>query len=301
MSIATVESLESTFGHPPTLWTALQERIQQENIKRFSDVADDLLALLWCLDQYRIQGLPPRGMGKPNQSDPQRLLGAYRMKGGWFASLVTLLLENQTRSPLAPRTNVQGFSQLHQIDVAWPARPQPIKDPLVCVETKVMGAPAYGSTRARGAMSDWSNRRKELKFQATDLKLYRRQSETQIDHWDHWRRKASPQNFFLWCARMNGTTDKLSRMLDEVRALEDTFLDGAGLFAYQQNDSGEGYEVVAIGQANRRQQLDDVIKRIASEINDRLLPSGEAPEPVIPAEQTVAISKLAKDKKPAGE
>lgn len=298
----TAEGLEDEFGHPPTLWSQLQERTQQERLRKFEDVADDFLSLIWCLDQYRIRGVPPRGMGKPDQADAARLLGAYRSKGNWFATLVGLLLENQTDSPLAPRGNVQGFSQLHQIDVAWPARSRrPIVDPLVCVETKVMGAPAYGSTKARGATSDWTNRRKELKFQATDLKLYRRQSQTKIDHWDHWRKKAPPLVYFLWCARMNGTSDKLPKMVNEVRALTETYLDGAGIFAYRAKESADGYEIVPLGQVDRAVQLDDVIQRIANEINSLELPGGGVPPPQIPAEETVAVARLAGDKRVPGE
>ena len=42
-------------------------------------------------------------------------------------------------------------------------------------------------------MADWTNRRKELKFAATDLKLYRRQQATRIDHWDVWRTNDPPK------------------------------------------------------------------------------------------------------------
>ena len=301
MSENQVQSVEALFGHPLAIWQTLKDRVQHENLKKFSDIAQDFLDLLWCLDQYRILGLPPRDMGKPENTDASRLSGAYRMKGGWFADVVALLLINQTSSPLAPRTNVQGFSQLHQIDIAWPARSQPILDPLVCVETKVMGAPAYGSTKARGAMSDWSNRRKELKFQSTDLKLYRRQSQTRIDHWDHWRKAAPPKVFFLWCARLNEPRDKVPKMIAEVRALTETYLDGAGIFAYRLATSGTGYEVVELGQADRVVRLDDVIQRIANEINDLVLPGGAAPPPEIPVGRAVAIADLVKDSKAAGE
>ncbi|SDU70414.1 hypothetical protein [Jiangella alkaliphila] len=171
-----VRRLEQQVGNPADRWAGLKVRIRQENLQRISEIRRDFLDILWCLDLYRVAGVPPRGMGNPNQTSKKRLEGAYRMKGGWFAELVSLILENQTESALAPRTSVQGFSQLHQIDIAWPARrPRPIRDPLVCVETKVMGGPAYDGGKERPARADWSNRRKELKFQATDLKLYRRQ------------------------------------------------------------------------------------------------------------------------------
>lgn len=202
------------------------------------------------------------------------LSGAYRMKGNWFADLLSLLLVNQTASPLAPRSNIQGFSQPHQIDIAWPIQQEA---PLVCVETKVMGGPPVGATTARAATADWTNRRKELKFQATDLKLFRRQAATHIDHWDNWRRTAPPSVYFLWCARMKPGVDKLDRMIREVRALTETYLDGAGIFAYQSNNSGSAYEVVPIPWPDRVVDLDDLVHRIANQINDLTI-SGAALE-----------------------
>ncbi|MDP9480403.1 MAG: hypothetical protein M3R38_32870 [Actinomycetota bacterium] len=44
-------------------------------------------------------------------------------------------------------------------------------------------------------MADFSNRRKELKFAATDLKLYRRQRSTRIQHWDTWRQRQPPSTY----------------------------------------------------------------------------------------------------------
>ncbi len=253
-----VLEFERLMGSPLDKWVALKDRVQQEDLKKFSEVASEFLSVLWCLDQYKIRGVVPRGMGKD-------ISGAYRMKGNWFADLVSLLLVNQTSSPLAPRTSVQGFSQLHQIDIAWPTQREA---PLVCVETKVMGGPPVGGTTARAATADWSNRRKELKFQATDLKLYRRQQATQIDHWDNWRKSAPPSGYFLWCARMKPRADKLDVMIRELRALTETYLDGAGIFAYKSNANDTAYEVVPIPWADRVIDLDDVIHRIANQIND---------------------------------
>lgn len=292
MSESEVEFLETLVGHPMEKWVALKDRVQQENLKKFSEVSEDFLSVLWCLDQYRVHGLPPRDMGKPGGSSENRLSGAYRMKGGWFADLVSLLLVNQTDSPLAPRSNVQGFSQLHQIDIAWPARTRPILDPLVCVETKVMGGPAFGKTSARAATADWTNRRKELKFQATDLKLFRRQQETRIDHWDNWRKEAPPMVYFLWCARMNDPADRLERMISEVRALTETYLDGAGIFAYEPNSKNTGYQAIEIPWRDRVVDLDDVIHRIVNQINDMELPDGGAPPPQVPGKKVVAVEQL---------
>jgi hypothetical protein len=276
-------ALEAAFGNPAELWGRLKARVQHENLKSLSAVAIEFLAVLWCLDRYKSDGINPAGMAKD-------LNGSYRMKGNWFAELVSLLLENQTHSPLAPRTNVQGFSQAHQIDIAWPAG---WRVPLVCVETKVMGGPPVGKTRARPATADWTNRRKELKFQAADLKLFRRQQATHIDHWDNWRKQAPPSVFFLWCARLDGRADDLTRMVRELRALTETYLDGAALLPYRQNTAGTGYEVVPIAWADRVVDVDDLVHRVANLINDTT--AHGAIEEVEPASPVVDVSALAPD------
>jgi hypothetical protein len=279
-----VGELEARVGSPLEKWSSLKERVQQEDLRRFSDVAEDLLDVLWCLDQYKIHSVAPRGMGRD-------ISGAYRMKGNWFADLISLLLVNQTSSPLAPRSNIQGFSQVHQIDIAWPIRQEA---PLVCVETKVMGGPPVGRTTARAATADWSNRRKELKFQATDLKLFRRQQATRIDHWDNWRQVAPPSVYFLWCARMKPGVDKLDKMTREVRALTETYLDGAGIFPYRANAHETGYEVVSVPWADRVVDLDDLVHRIANQIND-LAAAGAPAADERPAWRAVDVAQLEPD------
>jgi len=113
-------------------------------------------------------------------------------------------------------------------------------------QVKVTGAPAYGSTPARGAMGDWTNRRKELKFAATDLKLYRRDQETAIEHWGVWREQAAPKTYFLWAARLRPEKDSLVRMVAEAQALVNTYLDGAGIFGWEENRAGDGYVPIAL-------------------------------------------------------
>jgi hypothetical protein len=283
-----LRDLEERVGHPQKKWDALQQRIQGDAVKRFSDVQADWLDLMWTLDAYRIAGLAPRDMPGPAQ-EGARLAAIYRGKGNWFAAMLSLLLENQTTQRIAPRIRVPGFSQTHQIDVAWPARNI---DPLVCAETKVTGAPAYGSVGARGAMSDWTNRRKELKFAATDLKLFRRQQETKIEHWDIWREQASPRMYFLWAARLR-PGDRIEKMVAEAQALVHTYLEGAGLFAWEERNGG--YAAVALPADARISTLDDVLYRIASEIN-LLSPGGEAPPPVQPETRAVAPETLEEDR-----
>ena len=269
--------IEAAVEHPGRKKDALVDRVQTEALQQFSSIQDDWLDLMWTLDAYRKASVPPTGMAGPDSAG-SRINAIYRQKGNWFAQLVALLLENQTTQRVAARSRVQGFSQIHQIDVAWPDRRV---DPLICTETKVTGGPAYGEYKARGAMSDWTNRRKELKFAATDLKLYRRGLETEIDHWDVWRQNQPPKTYFLWAARL-GPSDRIEKIVAETQTLLHTYLDGAGVIAWRENSAQTGYEAVPLPPAARVRDLDDVIHRIAAEIKRMAGPGEQPPPPVQP-------------------
>lgn len=259
------EEVEAKVGHPVERWDALKARVQDQGIKLFVDVQADWLDLMWCLDAYRKAQAPPKNMGKPGDDWEARLAGAYRGKGNLFATLLTLLLDNRTGEKLRSRDKIQGFSQNHQIDLAWPDRKI---DPIVCAESKVSGAPGYGTTRARAARDDWSNRRKELKFAATDLKLARRKQTEDIGHWDVWRKAALPKCFILWAARL-APEDTIERMVKESEALVATYLDGAGIVAWEDRADGTGYEIVkhpTSAPGLQVVELDGVLWKIESEI-----------------------------------
>ena len=291
-----LRSLESTVGNPGSIWEDLKRRIQEDAVNRFSEIEADWLRLMWSLDAYRVSGIPPSGMGKISVQPQPRLAAVYRQKGNWFATLLALLLQNRTDQQIRPRTKVQGFSQEHQIDLAWPARTE---DALVCVETKVTGAPAYDSTPSRGALSDFSNRRKELKFAATDLKLFRRQQETSIEHWGVWRESAPPKTYFLWAARLRtdagAKSDNIAKLLSEAQALVNTYLEGAGVFAWRERANKTGYEGVPIPPAARVSDLDDVLHRISSEIRKLVQPTGSPPAAVTPQRRVVDVRALEPD------
>lgn len=279
-----VSSLEQRVGNPLEKWTSLRESVEQGGIVSFAHVQSAWLDLMWTLDTYRVERALPNGF---------KDTGAFnRGKGNWFAELVCLLLANRTHHTISARQKVGGFSQQHQVDVAWPARGE---DPLICCETKVTGAPAFGSTPARGAISDFSNRRKELKFAATDLKLYRRQEQTKIAHWDVWRRSEPPKTYFLWAARLDPSKDKIASLVRESRILIDTYLDGAGLFAWQVSESGDGYETVPLPSGERVTSLDDVLYSISSEIESLVDERGEPPPPVEPGKRAVRPDELSGD------
>lgn len=265
-------------GHPSEHWDALIDRVQAEAICDFHAVTWDYLALMWCLDQYRIADAPPQGMGKLDAPYSSRMDGIYRGKGNQFATLLSLLLENRTAQPIRSRSKIKGFSQTHQIDLAWPDRDIA---PIVCAESKVTGGPAYRTYPARGAMSDWTNRRKELKFAATDLKLSRREQTEQIGHWGVWRETAAPRAFMLWGARLR-PQDKVEKMVKETAALVATYLDGAGIFAWQENAEATGYEPVELPENSNIENLDNALWRIESEIN-KAMAEGALKERIKPA------------------
>lgn len=297
LALEHARALQEQVGHPGELFEALRTRIQVDGLREFRAAQVGWVELMWSLDAYKRAGVPPVGMGKPDQRPKARLDGVYRTKGNWFATLLVELLRNRTQRQVGSRTRVQGFSQLHQIDLAWPDREI---DPLVCVETKVTGGPAYGTTPSRAAMSDFSNRRKELKFAATDLKLWRRQQETTIRHWGEWRSAAMPRAYFLWAARLKTDghkgrgNDNLSRLITEAGALVNTYLDGAGIFAWRTNAEGTAYEVVDVPASAAVTALDDVLYRVESVITS-LAPSGDEPPPQPPAARAVDVRQLEPD------
>ena len=264
-AVVRAAEVQGEVGHPQVRWEALIERVQAEGEREFAAVTEEFLELMWCLDQYRIADAPPEGMGNPENPFNSRMDGIYRGKGNWFAILLSLLLDNRTGQKIRSLSKVKGFSQKHQIDLAWPDRDIA---PIVCAESKVTGGPAYREYPARGAMSDWTNRRKELKFSATDLKLSRRDQTTKIGHWGVWRYNALPKAFMLWGARLR-PNDRVDKMIRETEALLSTYLDGAGIFAWHEADAG-GYEPVDLPDTANVEDLDLALWRIESEIGDAI-------------------------------
>jgi hypothetical protein len=290
-------ALEREVGHPRRRWHALLSHVTDNDVRQFADIQDEWLALMWCLDTYRHRGIVPLEMGS-SKNLSERSGAINRGKGNWFAQLLAALVENRTSEHVASASRVQGFSQEHQIDLAWPRRDE---DPLVCAEAKVTGAPAYGKYPERGATKDFSNRRKELKFAATDLKLYRRDRDTAIRHWGAWREESPPKTYFLWAARLRRgklrqykhkparliDADSVDSLVREADALVKTYLDGAGLFAWRVNVSGTGYEPVPLAVSDRVTELDDVLHRIASQIEQFARAQGGTPAPVRPVVRAV--------------
>jgi hypothetical protein len=280
------DRLKAEVGHPEDRFDALKERIQTQVVRRFATIEADFLALMWCIDRYRVAEVIPARMAKPGARATRGTLeGIYRRKGEYLSSVIALIVGNMTTSQLAPRSKVMGFSQQHQIDIAWPARDEvPLRDVLICCEAKLTGAPGYGDNPGRGAKDDWTNRRKELKFQATDLKLYRNSNETAIHHWDEWRRSAPPAVYAIWAARLR-PKDSVQFMINEARTLTDTYSDGVGIYAFQENSAGTGYEPTPVPKdvASRVTSIDNVLGAIAARIKTIMAANNDqVPAPVKP-------------------
>lgn len=291
--------VEALVGNPAEKAQRLRDRIQNEMVRSFREVEADFLDLLWTIDTYRIQQVTPRApAGTVLKKGSEGGEGIYRGKGNIFSDVVALILSNKTSSPLAPRGKVQGFSQVHQIDIAWPARSgKALHDPLICCEAKLTGAPGYGTTPDRKGRADWSNRRKELKFQATDLKLYRQQENTRIQHWDQWRRKAPPLVYTVWAARLS-SIDEYARMVEDAQALTATYLDGVGIYGFITNQTQDGYVAASIsrGVSERVTSLDNVLDLIAAEIQDIMEKHhNQVPPPVIPSSFAAEAQKIDDD------
>lgn len=287
------EELKGEVGHPGEIYDELIQTIQANGLTQFTEIEDTWLRLMWSVDSHRIAGVAPVGMGKQSVDVARRLGAIYRSKGNWFARVVAVLLQQRTRQEIAAQSEIQGFSQPHQIDVSWPARDH---DPLVCIETKVTGAPGFGSTPVRGALADWSNRRKEIKFAATDLKLFRRQQQTTIEHWGVWRSAAPPKTYVLWAARLRTETrpDNIQTLVREAQVLTDTYVEGAGIVAWRMNPAKTGYEMVHLPASARVTSMDDVLYRVATEIN-HLAPQGTPPPPQKPPSEVEGARNVVRE------
>ncbi|HWO46615.1 MAG TPA: hypothetical protein VNM41_01025, partial [Solirubrobacterales bacterium] len=71
----------------------------------------------------------------------------------------------------------------------------------------------------------------------------------------------------LWGARLSPERDNPNRMVNELAMITSTYLDGAGVFAWQENSSGDGYERVVLPNMPSVETIDDALWRVESEIN----------------------------------
>lgn len=78
-------------------------------------------------------------------------------------------------------------------------------------------------------------------------------------------------------------------MAEGAQSVVNTYLDGAGVFAWEENQGKTGYEPVAVPPRSRISDLDDVLYRIASEIDRAAGKDGKAPAPVGSAAEHLGV------------
>jgi hypothetical protein len=99
----------------------------------------------------------------------------------------------------------------------------------------------------------------------------------------------------LLAAGGGGEAEVLRKINDEVQALVDTCLDGAAVFAWQENAQGTGYEALVLPGPTKARNLDTVLSRIAVEIERiRDEAGGKTPPPEVTATRTVDPALIAR-------
>ncbi|MDM7885183.1 hypothetical protein QUG92_08695 [Curtobacterium sp. RHCKG23] len=255
---------------PSQRFNELLGQVKRERVTKFSMIEEALLDWLWCVDGYRINGSVPSDFGtrRSAASEEARNGAFYRTRGDRLADVLLALLRNRCGVNLAPRSRVKGFSQEHQIDIAWSPEDGPIlADPVVCCEVKILGAPSDGTKPDRSIRSDWTNRRKELKFQAADLKLFQGREDPNIRNWDQWRASVPPRVYTIWAGRIFSRTDA-EYMTDQARDLTDTYLDGVGVFPFAPNETNTAYRALNDGRSvrGRLTHVDTILDRMQADI-----------------------------------
>jgi len=224
-------------------WQALKESIQDNGLTSMSQVSAGWCRLMWLLDHEREAGRTGTAM-----SD-----AAYRRKGEWFSGLLRLLIEQRNHQLMASRKTVGGYSQPFKPNLVWPAD----DDPRLCLFTRVTGSSAAPGVSERDALADFTNRRKELKFAAVDLKLasspgsgsseeMRSFPNSGLQSFQSWRTQKDPAVYVVWGARL-GPAEPVETCLEQLVAMTGTYLDGAALVAWRTNEAMDGYEWVRSG------------------------------------------------------
>ncbi|MBE0476285.1 MAG: hypothetical protein IBX62_04195 [Coriobacteriia bacterium] len=85
----------------------------------------------------------------------------------------------------------------------------------------------------------------------------------------------------------------MERMLKESQALVRTYLEGAGVVAWAESDGR--YESMAVRQEDRVSAIDDVLHRVAADINRIAKPGEEPPSPELPPQRAVDVGELRDD------
>ena len=97
---------------------------------------------------------------------------------------------------------------------------------------------------------------------------------------------------------MEPPNERIETLVREARNLIDTYLDGAGLFAWRPSPAEDRYVAVSLPYGELVTALDDVLYRIESYINISVDERGNPPPPVKPDRVAIDPMQLSEE---AGE
>ena len=176
--------VQEQWGHPQGAVGHAHRTHPEHKRDGVRGVRDEWLALMWCLDQYRVADAPPEGMGKRGLKYEGRMDGILPRLGQLVpATMPHPAAQQPHRTDATEPLRYQGLLA-EPPDRLGLARPRRGADRVR--REQAHRGPAYRAAPGRGAMDDWTNRRRELKFSAADLKLAALAGE-KIGHWDVWR------------------------------------------------------------------------------------------------------------------
>lgn len=226
-------------------WNTLIQKVQTTSGIRFQEIEDDFLQTMEALNsQWRV-----------GQIDE----GVYRQKGNRWRDLIIELVRSRCSVVLRGR-KLQGLTDLHVVDMAYPTE----GDPILAVEAKMLGTPAHLLANGRrkperGGAVDLDKRLKEVKYTPIDLKL--KYAGTDIGHWSRWLKGARPKFYSLWACYL-GVRElaNAAAMIEKFRKLKEHYNDGVGVFFYAQRE-GEGYAPVHMPELDVF-LVDDIVDQI---------------------------------------
>ncbi len=168
-------------------------------------------------------------------------------------SLITARCESRGLSISPKERALEGRTDLHKVDFAYPLE----GDPIIAGEVKAIGSPEHNGYGERHIGIDIDKRVKEVKYTPIDLK---RKFDPLISKgWFTWVDKTQPKFYVFWIMRQ-GKKNSLNRILGKVASVGE-YANGVSAVIYAPARSH--YRYVFLGNKQRRiAPVDDLIDEI---------------------------------------
>jgi len=232
---------------PFSNWGKLNEQIIAQGLS-FSNIKDDLLAILEQLDNlWRVGRIPQ---------------GKYRQKGNMYRDTIISLIIARCKSKgisisLKERA-LRGRTDLHKVDFAYPLE----GDPVVAGEVKAIGSPEHIGFDERHIGIDIDKRVKEVKYTPIDLK--RKFDPLISKDWFTWIDETQPKFYVFWIMRQ-GEKNSLNKILGKVASIRE-YANGVSAVIYA--PVGPHYQYVFLGSSQQGiLPVDDLVDDICNVIS----------------------------------